>query len=1095
MIKLAMAAVAEMGEVDEVHLKDEGSIVTNGDLPNDIDMETHDSQGSMKKSNLVDPMDVDDIEIPETKERQEVANVTEDSTEENDTIAEENDNTGEEDVNTGEENENATEENENSVTTENPSELNEDESSQGTKASEQEGGSEVEKSKVNQGDDSDKEKDDDDSEQDEGHSDSDKEKDQNESDKEEDIHIGNKDSEDRLTDKNIDRLDEDSDRLNENIEDSNHKIESVNADDEIHEIESDDDDEGNKIEEDPIELNDSCGEDDGDVMIVDTPKENGTEVVEAPITPEKKKQKQTAQVITPRRSSRNLNKNKSYVESDKEDEPSPVPSPPQMSEESDIEEVMPEDPLADSVTIEKIPMEKSRQLSSKASTIVVKDTKRLVEIASKSNNVTTEKNKPTLVIIDTNSILSGRGPVPVNNNSRTQPQPQPQSQPPPLTSATGYQTMLPMALPAQGMYPPNMRATITPIPLNASSITTPPSKSSPASITPTNPSLTTPLLPTLTDDMFVVEAPSFIVPYVYEKPPVKDFKNFVKEMKEELEKVKKEQEEKRKQEKKAKKAKKEKKDEEADESDDEDRESKKGSDEEDSSDESKKQKDESKKDSTDKPYSYFESPLGKFFINIGFNLVQEYVQTDLLKQQKRKANREGGANPETEKTIKSLMKNLEFSKKDNEPFKTDMKKCEYCSYKTESALVMSYHLETPHMRSFVYKCNFCPYEVRSPHDILFHMEAEHAVRGHLERAPAFHQCPNCPFEDNQKGKLSRHLVACVRKFRPDRNLEPPVDWEPPAKIPRVPKMRQQGLNATATAYQALSKNNQYQFLSKMNLQTSQQQVLQRGRGRPTLGAPNILKPQTTIIRPQGMVFKQQGMTGGSVLVPTSYQLGNQVFQAAQAHLKKPAATPQQTPSISITPLPRGTSASTVGGAAGGPGSGTQTAKPGDTSSKNTFVICEICDGYIKDLEQLRNHMQWIHKIKIHPKMIYNRPPLNCQKCQFRFFTDQGLERHLLGSHGLVTSSMQDAANKSKDSGRCPVCGRVYQWKLLNHVARDHNMTLKPAHLSYKCTVCTATFGMYKQFENHVYSAHSVVAKRVMDKKGSAASPSAKPDQV
>lgn len=57
-------------------------------------------------------------------------------------------------------------------------------------------------------------------------------------------------------------------------------------------------------------------------------------------------------------------------------------------------------------------------------------------------------------------------------------------------------------------------------------------------------------------------------------------------------------------------------------------------------------------------------------------------------------------------------------------------------------------------------------------------------------------------------------------------------------------------------------------------------------------------------------------------------------------------------------------------------------------------------------------------------MIYNRPPLNCQKCQFRFFTDQGLERHLLGSHGLVTSSMQEAANKSKDAGRCPVCGRV-----------------------------------------------------------------------
>ena len=43
----------------------------------------------------------------------------------------------------------------------------------------------------------------------------------------------------------------------------------------------------------------------------------------------------------------------------------------------------------------------------------------------------------------------------------------------------------------------------------------------------------------------------------------------------------------------------------------------------------------------------------------------------------------------------------------------------------------------------------------------------------------------------------------------------------------------------------------------------------------------------------------------------------------------------------------------------------------------------------------------------------------------------------MGSHGLVTASMQDLANKGQDSGRCPVCGKVYQWKLLNHVAKDH----------------------------------------------------------
>ena len=91
--------------------------------------------------------------------------------------------------------------------------------------------------------------------------------------------------------------------------------------------------------------------------------------------------------------------------------------------------------------------------------------------------------------------------------------------------------------------------------------------------------------------------------------------------------------------------------------------------------------------------------------------------------------------------------------------------------------------------------------------------------------------------------------------------------------------------------------------------------------------------------------------------------------------------------------------------------------------------------------------------------------------ELQFADFQGLERHLLGSHGLVTASMQDLANKGQDSGRCPVCGKMFHWKLLNHVAKDHMKTLKPAHLSYKCTVCTATFGQYKLFETHVYSAH------------------------
>lgn len=189
-----------------------------------------------------------------------------------------------------------------------------------------------------------------------------------------------------------------------------------------------------------------------------------------------------------------------------------------------------------------------------------------------------------------------------------------------------------------------------------------------------------------------------------------------------------------------------------------------------------------------KSENYFDCSLGKFFMNIGMGLVEEYVQTDLLKQQKRKLQREkkaGHSTKERELSITLLMKNLELSKENNEPYTCSQLKCEHCSFKTESALVLAQHLETPHMKNNMYKCNFCSFEIRSPHDILFHMEAEHNVRGKLERAPAYHQCANCPFEDNGKGKLARHLVSCAKKFKPEQNLNPPLEWEPPAKIPKV----------------------------------------------------------------------------------------------------------------------------------------------------------------------------------------------------------------------------------------------------------------------------------------------------------------------
>lgn len=467
------------------------------------------------------------------------------------------------------------------------------------------------------------------------------------------------------------------------------------------------------------------------------------------------------------------------------------------------------------------------------------------------------KKEPTLVIIDTNSILSGKGGVPVSSSPKSSHHSSSSMHHGMSGSSSSSFSMMPINMGTQQIF--NTRTTITPVPMK----TTPLNNSKSTTITPVlNPAhihqqqyqqqlhqqqqqqlqqQLPQILPTLTDDMFVVEAPSFIVPYVYEKPPLKPLKNFIDKLGKSI----KDFEEDEKARKQAAKEKRKAEGKTDDKNDDDD---------EDDSDEEVTPKEKSEFNSAEdknKIPTYFDQPLGKFFTTIGMNLVQEFVQTDLLRTTKRKHSK-GGASAETQMAINSLIKNLEFSKENNAPFHLNLKKCEFCNFKTESALVMQHHLETPHMRNYVYKCNFCPVEVRSPHDILFHMEAEHNTRGRLERGPAFHQCPNCPFEDNQKGKLSRHILACAKKFRPERNLEPALDWEPPAKIPRINRPRNMAPNmspnpAALAMAMGLKANSQAPLLPKLLPAPS---TTGRGRGRPP-------------VHPRYPDMKSLGRPGGS----------------------------------------------------------------------------------------------------------------------------------------------------------------------------------------------------------------------------------------
>ena len=127
----------------------------------------------------------------------------------------------------------------------------------------------------------------------------------------------------------------------------------------------------------------------------------------------------------------------------------------------------------------------------------------------------------------------------------------------------------------------------------------------------------------LADDSFIVEAPSFVVPYLIEKAGPKDLKTTLAAInppapkKEEVIVLSEEDS--------------------GDDSDDKKEDSKTPVTADKSSMKSEMEKSAGKSDKDED--NYFAGPIGRFFLDIGLSLVQEYVQGDLLRVQKRKVHK------------------------------------------------------------------------------------------------------------------------------------------------------------------------------------------------------------------------------------------------------------------------------------------------------------------------------------------------------------------------------------------------------------------------------------------------------------------------
>ena len=67
-----------------------------------------------------------------------------------------------------------------------------------------------------------------------------------------------------------------------------------------------------------------------------------------------------------------------------------------------------------------------------------------------------------------------------------------------------------------------------------------------------------------------------------------------------------------------------------------------------------------------------------------------------------------------------------------------------------------------------------------------HIETDHGMKSWPRPGLPSHQCPLCPFENSVKSKVTRRMMSCRKRFIADRNLGPPLHWEHPDKISRVP---------------------------------------------------------------------------------------------------------------------------------------------------------------------------------------------------------------------------------------------------------------------------------------------------------------------
>ncbi|KAK7505662.1 hypothetical protein BaRGS_00002933 [Batillaria attramentaria] len=460
--------------------------------------------------------------------------------------------------------------------------------------------------------------------------------------------------------------------------------------------------------------------------------------------------------------------------------------------------------------------------------------------------------------------------------------------------------------------------------------------------------------------------------------------------------------------------------------------------------------------------------LAKWIFDLGSDLVKEFVYHDLVKIQ-RKRKDDGNLNDKEKSDFNKLQEIDEDLNKKIGHLKFRLNKSCRCGFRADLASVLYLHKEhAHHERGGFLNCSMCKFSTRQPGAFKFHMEAEHSMCGRVENRPCFFECALCPYESNYPNRVEQHKTRCLKQFRQAFNLHPSCLTGPEVNL--------------------CLENVFYFVFTRQFLNTITPQSTNAGSNALTLPVASStnfkdLKPKsasqnlTAIRAGSGILgkFGTQVSATQSSLISQQYvgKTSRMNIPSASSQLPGSSSMSRNFPVISSQIGGKAVTTSTAAGLQPGAVKQPPTVPQQPNIPNSSFEVCEICGGYVKDRKALRIHFFYAHRIDM-PFGVFERtqPPLYCATCFARFWTAQGLQKHI-EVHKADLAGANAVGNGV--AGKCISCGHRVP-NILMHMRMVHNRELRHYLAALMCIFCGNRFSSKREVENHMGSQHGVVVK-------------------